>query len=231
MLLGIIGAMEKETAALRERMKDAKDSYAAGIRCTEGTLDGRRVILSRCGIGKVHAAMCAFGMISRFRPDAVLNIGVAGGLLPGLAIGDIVVAENAVQHDADTSPLGDPVGYVSGLPDVYIPADKALSSLIVRAAEQAGLPFVRANITTGDQFIADLEKKKWLAAHFRAGACDMEGGAVAQVCLEYGTPYAAFRAISDTLTGNGKEYEENVHEACAASADLLRALLPLLPEN
>ena len=57
----------------------------------------------------------------------------------------------------------------------------------------------------------------------------MEGGAVAQVCLEYGTPYAAFRSVSDTLTGNGKEYEENVHEACAASAALLTALLSLLP--
>ena len=143
--------------------------------------------------------------------------------------GDIVAAENAVQHDADTSPLGDPVGYVSGLPDVYIPADRTLSGLISRAAENAGLRHVRANITTGDQFIADLEKKKWLASHFGAGACDMEGGAVAQVCLEYNTPYAAFRSVSDTLTGNGKEYEENVHTACAASAALLTALLLLLP--
>ncbi len=230
MLLGIIGAMEKETEALRERMKDAKDTVVAGVRYTEGTLDGRRVVLSRCGIGKVHAAMCAFGMIDRFHPNAVLNIGVAGGLLPDLAIGDIVVAENAVQHDADTSALGDPVGYVSGLPDVYIPADKNLSALICQAAKQAGLRYVRANITTGDQFIADLDKKKWLASHFGAGACDMEGGAVAQVCLEYGTPYAAFRALSDTLTGNGKEYEENVHDACAASAALLTALLSILPE-
>ena len=229
MLLGIIGAMEKETGALRERMKDAKDTAVAGIRYTEGTLDGQAVVLSRCGIGKVHAAMCAFGMIERFHPDAVLNIGVAGGLLPDLAIGDIVAAENAVQHDADTSALGDPVGYVSGLPDVYIPADKTLSALIGRAADNAGLRCVTANITTGDQFIADLDKKQWLAARFGAGACDMEGGAVAQVCLEYGTPYAAYRAISDTLTGNGKEYEENVHEACAASAALLTALLPLLP--
>ena len=169
-----IGAMEKETGALRERMKDAKDTVVAGVRYTEGTLDGRHVVLSRCGIGKVHAAMCAFGMIDRFHPDTVLNIGVAGGLLTDLSIGDIVVAENAVQHDADTSALGDPVGYVSGLPDVYIPADKSLAGLTERAAKTAGLPYVRANITTGDQFIADLEKKKWLAAHFGAGACDME---------------------------------------------------------
>ena len=229
MLLGIIGAMEKETAALRGRMKDAADTVVAGIRYTEGMLDRKHVVLSRCGIGKVHAAMCAFGMIERFHPDAVLNIGVAGGLLPDLSIGDIVIAENAVQHDSDTSALGDPVGYVSGLPDVYIPADSSLSALICQAAEQAGIPSVRANITTGDQFIADLDKKRWLASHFGAGACDMEGGAVAQVCLEYGTPYAAFRAVSDTLTGNGKEYEENVHAACAASAALVRVLLSLLP--
>ena len=228
MLLGIIGAMEKETAALRSRMTDTEEMTVAGIRFTKGLLEGRKVVLSRCGIGKVHAAMCAFGMIDRFHPDAVLNIGVAGGLLPELNIGDIVVAENAVQHDADTSALGDPVGYVSGLPDVYIPADKSMAALTERAAKTAGLPCVLANITTGDQFIADLEKKKWLAAHFGAGACDMEGGAVAQVCLEYGTPYAAYRAISDTLTGNGKEYEENVHTACAASAKLLTVLLSFL---
>ncbi len=228
MLLGIIGAMEKETGDLRRRMTGCTDIHVAGIRYTKGLLDGKEVVLSRCGIGKVHAAMCAFGMIERFHPDAVLNIGVAGGLLPSLRIGDIVVADNAVQHDADTSALGDPVGLVSGLPDVYLPADPALRALICRAAETAGLPMVRANITTGDQFIEDTERKKKLASVFGASACDMEGGAVAQVCLEYGVPYAAFRAISDTLTGNGKEYSENVLTACQASAALLRALLPLI---
>ena len=225
MLLGIIGAMEKETDALISQMEDTEETVTAGIRYVTGTLMGRKVVLSRCGIGKVHAAMCAVGMIERYHPDAVLNIGVAGGLLPELHIGDIVVAQNAVQHDADTSALGDPVGYVSGLPGVYMPADGALAEKILLAAREEGLACVQANITTGDQFIDSLDKKRYLASQFGAGACDMEGGAVAQVCLESGTPYAAFRAISDTLTGNGKEYEENVLAACAASARLLKRLL------
>ena len=95
-------------------------------------------------------------------------------------------------------------------------------------ANVGGVTRVRIQTAEDIRHLGELDKKKWLASHFGAGACDMEGGAVAQVCLEYGTPYAAFRALSDTLTGNGKEYEENVHDACAASAALLTALLLFL---
>ena len=84
---------------------------------------------------------------------------------------------------------------------------------------------VRANITTGDQFIADLEKKKWLAAHFVAGACDMEGGAIAQAAYELGVPFAMYRCVSDTLTGNGQEYAVNAGRAAAVSRAVLKRFL------
>ncbi len=226
MLLGIIGAMESEVSALRVQMEGPRETVLAGISYWEGTLMGVPAVLARCGIGKVHAAMCALGMAERFHPDAMLNIGVAGALLPELSVGDVVIASGAVQHDSDTSALGDPVGLVSGLPGVIIPCDERLSLKLKASAEKAGLRAVSAVIATGDQFIASLEKKEWIASAFGAGACDMEGGAVAQVCLEEGIPYAAYRAISDTLMGNGLEYAQNVHVAADAGARLLRAFLP-----
>lgn len=225
MKLGIIGAMESEIEALRGQMLNAKETRAAGMSFYEGLLMSRPVVLARAGIGKVHAAMCAQMMIERFHPDLVLNIGVAGALIDDLSIGDIVIAESAVQHDMDTSPIGDPKGMISGPNIVHLPCDKGAVAALEKAAKRAGLRIVRAAVATGDQFVDSLEKKQEIACQFGAAACDMEGGAIAQVCLENGVPYAAYRAISDTARGNGLEYQVNVTQAARASAKLLSALL------
>ena len=228
-MLGIIGAMDREINLLLKRMENAEESRVGYTVFHAGTLSGVPVCLARCGIGKVHAALCAQGMLLRYPVEAMLNIGVAGALREGLAVGDVVIASSCVQHDIDTTPIGDPPGLISGPDIVHVPCDGELVSLLEQAAAQCGFKALRAAIATGDQFIAEIGKKDALSRAFGAAACDMEGGAIAQVAFEAGVPYAAYRAISDTLTGNGKEYEENVHTACAASAKLLTLLLSLLP--
>lgn len=224
-MLGIIGAMESEIEALRGQMLTPKETAVAGMRFYEGLLFSRPVVLARAGVGKVHAAMCAQVMIERFHPDLILNIGVAGALVKDLSIGDIVVAQNAVQHDMDTSPIGDPKGMISGPDIVYMPCDGQTTADLERAAESIGLTVKRAAVATGDQFVDKAEKKAEIANEFGAAACDMEGGAIAQVCLENNVPYAAYRAISDTVNGNGLEYQVNVSVAAKKSAALLKAYL------
>ena len=225
MSIGIIGAMETEIRALAAKITDGEETRVAGMTFYTGLLYGKPVVVARSGVGKVHAAMCAQAMIERFAPDMILNIGVAGALDEGLQIGDIVVASSAVQHDVDTSPLGDPPGMISGPDIVYFPCEKRAADALNRAAESVGVKSLNAAIVTGDQFIAELSQKRALAERFHAAACDMEGGAIAQVAFEYGVPYAAYRAISDTLLGNGKEYTENLSLAAEKSAALLKAYL------
>ena len=226
-MLGIIGAMDKEVDALRQQMTDTEEKRAEFSRFTMGILWGERVCLAQCGIGKVHAALCAQSMITSFDVSAILNIGVAGALRPGLGIGDTVVADSAVQHDVDTSPIGDPIGMVSGPNIVHFPCDPALSSLLKQAAEEAGLRWESGTVATGDQFIVGTEKKVWLSDTFGAAACDMEGGAIAQCCYETGVPYAAVRAISDTRDGDGREYMEKALYACEQEEKLLRKFIRL----
>lgn len=224
-MLGIIGAMDQEMDALFARMQDVTEEKIGFSRFLSGTLEGVPCVLSRCGVGKVHAAACAQAMLMRYRPEAVINIGVAGALMDALSIRDIVIAENAVQHDMDTSPIGDPKGLVSGINLIYFPCDAGMRRMMAEAAEEAGLAYMTAGIATGDRFVSLPEEKRAIAREFGAGACDMEGCAIAQVCLEMDVPYAAYRAISDTVTGTGLEYLRTAQEAADASAALLHIFL------
>ncbi len=226
-MLGIIGAMDKEVDALRGQMTATEERQAGFSRFTVGTLWGEKVCLAQCGVGKVHAALCAQAMITGFDVSDVLNIGVAGALRPSLGIGDVVVADSAVQHDADATPIGALPGMIYGLDLVHFPCDPALSSLLKQAAEDAGLRLESGAIATGDQFIVGTEKKNWLAETFGAAACDMEGGAIAQYCYEMHVPYAAVRAISDTRDGDEREYMEKALFACACEEKLLRRFMAL----
>lgn len=226
-MLGIIGAMDMEVEALRREMAGVTERAIGFTRYFQGELRGVPVCLARCGVGKVHAALCAQGMILCCGVTEMLNIGVAGALRDSLAVGDIVIAGSAVQHDMDTTPIGDPPGLISGPNIVHIPCDAGLSALLEEAAAEAGLRTQRAAIATGDQFIVGAERKDALARAFGAAACDMEGGAVAQCCYEMGIPYAACRAISDTRLGDGREYAQKAGEACRAEERLLRHFLSL----
>ena len=124
--IGIIGAMEIETEGLKAVMTEKTEVTVSGIRFTEGLLEGTPAVVATCGVGKVAAAMCAEAMLLRFGVTALLNTGVAGGLAEGLCVCDAVVADFVVQHDMDTTAIGDPAGLISGLNIVKIPADKAL---------------------------------------------------------------------------------------------------------
>ena len=226
-MLGIIGAMDMEIDLLLKRMENAEESRVGYTVFHAGTLSGVPVCLARCGIGKVHAALCAQGMLLRYPVEAMLNIGVAGALREGLAVGDLVIASSCVQHDIDTTPIGDPLGLISGPNIVHIPCDGRLTALLERAAQAAGIRTESASIATGDQFIVGTEKKDFLSTAFDAAACDMEGGAIAQCCYEMQVPYAACRAISDTRTGDGREYSEKALYACEQEQKMMLFFLPL----
>ena len=136
--IGIIGALDEEVAGLISRLDGCESERVGGIEFHTGELFGKRIAVAKCGVGKVFAAICAQTMILGFSPDLIINTGVAGTLSDQLSIGDIAVAADVVQHDMDTSPLGDPVGLISGLDIVHMPADPALADAITEAIAEAG---------------------------------------------------------------------------------------------
>ena len=225
-ITGIIGAMKVETDSLKAKVENATRETISGIEFVSGTLCGKPVVIAQCGIGKVFAAMCAQTMILRFGATRIINTGVAGTLCDELGILDIAVADGVVQHDMDTSPLGDPVGLISGINVVTFPATESLCEQILTAAEVLGFRARRGVIASGDQFINNAEKKKWLRSTFDAIACEMEGAAIGHVCFVNGVEFAVIRSISDNASGEADmEYPEMVSRAAVRSEELVMRVL------
>ena len=131
-MTGIIGAMKIEVETIKALMENKKSEVISGVEYIAGTLHGKEIVIAVCGIGKVAAAMCAQTMILKYAPERIINTGVGGSLSEKLAIGDIAVAESLVQHDMDTSPLGDPIGHISGINIVNIPCDEKVVDTLVK---------------------------------------------------------------------------------------------------
>ena len=226
-MLGIIGAMDEEVAQIKEKMTDVTVTSVAGMDFYQGKLGGKDAVVVRSGIGKVNAGMCSQILADRFHISAIVNTGIAGSLRAEINIGDIVVSTDAVQHDMDTSPIGDPVGFVSKIGLVEIPCDNVLREKLVRAAK--GVSDLRVHegvIATGDQFIADGDTRKRIHDRFHAKAVEMEGGAVAHACYMHGVPCGIIRSISDQANGNSTmDYPTFVRLAAVHSAAVVERLL------
>ena len=224
--IGIIGAMQSEVEGLISKLSSVSSERISGMDFYTGELYGKRVAIVRCGIGKVFASMCAEAMILKYSPSLIVNTGVGGAIADGLRATDTVVANRLVQHDMDTSPLGDPVGLVSGINKVYFDTDERASEIILAAAESLGIRVFSGTVATGDRFIASGKDKEYLKDTFGASACEMEGCAIAQAAYVNGTPFAVIRAISDSADGGSPmDYAAFLPIAVKNSSSLTEALV------
>lgn len=221
-MIGIIGAMGVEIRALAEILENKKTETISGIEFMQGTIHDKEVVLAVCGIGKVFAAICAQTMILKYNPDVIINTGVAGTLTDKLSINDIAIADSVVQHDMDTSPLGDPVGLLSGINVVKIPADEKTYKKIASCVEKININYIIGTIASGDQFLASNEVKERIVKNFGAIAGEMEGGSIGHVCYVNKKPFCVIRAISDCADGSGAEnYMEFLDTAAKCAVDVM----------
>ncbi len=196
--------LEQLLGALGEQETVQRGAYTLH----KGVLGGKPVLVSQCGIGKVNAAALAQVFVLE-GVSHVIFTGVAGGVAPGLKVGDIVVSRDALQHDADVRALGYARGEVPGEPLSW-PADEALHAAALAAAgalpevEAGDVEVVSGRVLSGDQFIADPEKVKFLFATFGGACAEMEGAAVAQICSRAGLPFVIVRSLSDSADGGAE---------------------------
>ncbi len=203
MKIGIIGAMDIEVAELISSMENIKKETISSTVYYEGTLQGRNVVVAKCGVGKVHAAVCAQTMILKYKPDCIITTGVAGSLNSDLDIADLVISESVVQHDYDTSGFGDPVGLISGINLINIPCSKTLVEKIQSSAKTIeGTNVIVGTIASGDQFICSQDRKDYIVKHFDALCAEMEGAAIGHVCYLNNVDFCIVRAISDKADGS-----------------------------
>ena len=215
-MIGIICALDVEARRLKSEITEAKVQKLGRLEFLSGKLRGKDVVIGMAGVGKVNAAMCAEAMILSYAPGLVINSGVAGSLSPRLSIGDIAVGTGVVQHDFDTTAVGDPPAYFSDLDGDTFPCDPEAARAILAAAEAEGIRAVCAKIASGDQFVSDGETKARLVRTFGAEACEMESGAIAHVCYNNGVKCAIIRAISDSTDG---EHQVEFYQFLPVAAD------------
>ena len=227
-VIGIIGAMDEEVDILVEVMNVGEIVEKASLKFYKGTIENKEVILVRCGIGKVNAALCAQILISEFKVDAVVNTGVAGALHEDLDVADIVISTDAVQYDVDARTFGYAKGTIPRMEASEFVADERL----INAAYNSTVKQLHSNkvlkgrVATGDIFISSKELKDELINDFNAHCGEMEGAAIPHVCSVNKTPFVIIRAMSDKADGSANMvYEEFVHIAAANSKDIVLNML------
>lgn len=229
-MIGIIGAMPIEVDHLKQKLQNSQIQEIASITFYQGILNGVPCVIAQCSPGKVNAAVCAQAMILTYHPDLIINTGVAGGIGSGIGIGDLVVATAVVEHDMDTTSLGDTIGLISGLNQIEIAADPVLVKKISEEAVSCyGAPVHTGIIATGDQFINANTKLDWIHKTFGAISCEMEGGSIGHVCAMNQIPFAVIRAISDNGNDNANlDFTRFAAVAAEKGCEFLYHLIPKL---
>ena len=212
----ILSALKEEQQGLLELLQNPQRVTRAGRHFWRGHLHGQPVVLALSRVGKVAAATTATALIEYFDAGQIVFTGVAGGIGAGVNVGDVVIASSFVQHDLDASPL---------FPRYQVPlygrsefnCDPKLNAIISVALESIStwsnsvfsshssvqpVKFHHGLIVSGDRFVCSAAETSGLLnalneAGFQPLAVEMEGAAVAQVCFDYGVPFAAVRVISD----------------------------------
>ena len=222
-MIGIIGAMQMEVEGLLHSMEDPQPRQVGKNMYYSGRIDGVPCVVACSGEGKVNAAICAQSMLLLYHPDLIINSGVAGALREPYEIGDICVATDIVQHDVDTTAIGDPAGFVSTVNQTYFRcAEWAVSSILRAAKSVEGVRALPGRIASGDQFVHEQAVKDRIVRLFDAAAVEMEGGAIAQVCFINVVDCAVIRAISDSSSGkHHMEYQEFMPMAAHTSANVV----------
>ncbi len=244
--IAILSALAEEQQGLVDQLQNPRCVQYAGRNFWVGQLHGQSVVLALSRIGKVAATTTAAALIAHFQVRAIVFTGVAGGVGAGVQVGDVVVASGFVQHDMDASPLfpkyeipltGQSV-YATD-PTLTSALQKVCESSLVEVRHQDRQPRLHYGlIVTGDRFVnGALEVHAMveaLLAHGHAAlAVEMEGAAVAQVCSDYGIPFAAVRTISDRADDSAHvDFPVFVRDVASVYASrIVRALLDLLPKS
>ncbi|MEY4480764.1 MAG: hypothetical protein RLZZ267_1442 [Bacillota bacterium] len=196
--------MDEEIRLLLEQLTNTRQVYKASTVYYQGQLWGHDVVICKSGVGKVNAAVCTQSLIDTFAVEAILFTGVAGAVSATLRIGDIVVSSDCMYHDMDARALGFAVGEIPYATTSVFTADAEL----VQAAVDAGhrmypeLQVEVGRVLSGDQFIADRAHVAFLREELGGSCTEMEGAAVAHVCVMNAVPFVIVRSMSDQADGS-----------------------------
>lgn len=233
-MTGIIGAMDDEVRFLREAMQAGETITCGGFELHRGKLEGKDVVLLRCGIGKVNAAVGCALLIHTFKPGFVINTGSAGGIDPALHFGDAIISTGLVYHDVDVTAFNYAPGQLPGQPPVF-PVDETLVLRAEQAVDELKREQIlppdfnhrRGLIGSADTFMHDPQRIAALRRLFpEVAAVEMEGAAIAHCCRLFSVPALVIRALSDIAGAESPvTFDEFLPIASRHSAEIVRRII------
>ncbi len=225
MKIAIMGAMPEEVAPILEKLGEYTTTEYAGNKYYEAIYKGVELVIAYSKIGKVFSTLTATTMIEHFGAEKLLFSGVAGAISSSLKVGDLIVATKLSQHDLDITAFGHPFGYV---PEgaVFVEADAQMIAMSKEVAQEMGKSVQEGIIATGDQFVANEERKNWIGKEFNADALEMEGGSVGVVCNALDVPFFILRAISDAADMDASfSFDEFLETSAVESAEFVMKMV------
>ena len=245
--LGIVSALPEEMGNLGLALDEGDVVELAGFHFRHGRVDGHAVVLAEAGCGKVATALVGSLLLEHFGCRGVVFSGVAGGLDPDLAIGDIVIADELIQHDYGAVADGHITAYHPGLPPIGevtkgpgFLLDPELRRAIAASIAGFALPpsteggraprVLLGRVLSGDQFVNCVATRDRLHADFGGQAVEMEGAALAQVAERFGVPCVVVLCLSDLAGAESHmDFATFLTEAAGSAATVVRRLIPVIP--
>lgn len=223
--IGIIFAMQEELIELKKYLHTNNEKKIYDLIFYEATLNNQNIILTESGIGKTNAARTTQILIDYYKPEAIFNIGVAGGIAKNLKVGDIIISTSLVQHDFDITAFDHPKGYIPNIGNT-IPIDNNLLNTTKTILDTNNISYKEGVIASGDIFCTKESMATKINTQFNALCVEMEGASIAQTAYLSKTPCLVIRSISDCPDNNNKvTYEEFLETSSKKVAQITYAIL------
>lgn len=223
--IGIIFAMQEELIELKKYLHINNEKKIYDLIFYEATLNNQNIILTESGIGKTNAARTTQILIDYYKPEAIFNIGVAGGIAKNLKVGDIIISTSLVQHDFDITAFDHPKGYIPNIGNT-IPIDNKLLNTTKNILDTNNISYKEGVIASGDIFCTKESMATKINTQFKALCVEMEGASIAQTAHLSKTPCLVIRNISDCPDNNNKvTYEEFLENSSKKVAQIMYAIL------
>ena len=226
--IGIIGAMDEEVNILKDEMEINETIKIASMDFYIGKLESKDIVLVRCGIGKVNAAICTQVLIDKFDVSIVINTGVAGAMHDSLNILDVVVSDDVLYHDFDVTGFGYKLGEIPRMDSSVFKADNNLVNISINAAKEVlkSENVFKGRVVSGDVFVSSAELKEKINMVFNAYCTEMEGAAIGHTCFLNNKPFVIIRAMSDKADGSAHaNFNEFVEKASHNSKEIVKGIL------
>ncbi|MDX5475209.1 MAG: 5'-methylthioadenosine/adenosylhomocysteine nucleosidase [Bacillaceae bacterium] len=222
--IGIIGAMQLEIDLLLEKIELRKEYEIAGFPFLTGVINGKEIVVTRCGVGKVNSASCTQILINKFDVNCIINTGIAGSLREDVGVCDIVISTDVTHHDVRKAQMKNLFPFQE-----TFSACEELKNLAQKICELKNINHHCGRIVSGESFVKEKMVKDTLIKEYSPACVEMEGSSIGHVSYINKIPFLIIRCISDNADEHAStSYEEFEEIAGKQSASVVLEMIKAL---